>query len=155
MLFTHNTHFITCGAGTAHSSGAPEFIRDFQWGLCYSISSLITNKPLRSILYRMNMCEIRHKIQQIFYKLDNWQHSKLKHQFGEWDIFLQVIWVLKELIVSSISYMSLVSKGAACIVNLLYISCVLKELIVSSIGYMYLCSKGADCIFIQLYVSGI
>ena len=46
--------------------------------------------------------------------------------------------VLKELIVSSISYMYLCSKGAACIFNQLYFSCVLKELIASSISYMSL-----------------
>ena len=32
-----NTTGVTSGAGTAYSSGAPEFIPGFWWGSCYSI----------------------------------------------------------------------------------------------------------------------
>ena len=49
-------------------------------------------------------------------------------------------WVLKDLLVSSISYMSLGSKGV---------------LFVSSISYMSLGSNGSACIFNQLSVSGL
>ena len=36
-----NTTGVTCGAGTAYPSGAPEFIPGFQWGSCYSIFCFI------------------------------------------------------------------------------------------------------------------
>jgi hypothetical protein len=36
-----NTTGVTSGAGTANSSGAPEFIPSFWWGSCYSIFSFI------------------------------------------------------------------------------------------------------------------
>ena len=31
----------TCGAGTAHPSGAPDFIPSFEWGLCYFVFSIM------------------------------------------------------------------------------------------------------------------
>ena len=37
-----NTTGANSGTGTAHPSGAPEFIPGFQWSLCYSIFSFIS-----------------------------------------------------------------------------------------------------------------
>jgi hypothetical protein len=41
VSFSSNTTGVTSGAGTANSSGAPEFTLGFKWGPCYSIFSFI------------------------------------------------------------------------------------------------------------------
>ena len=48
-----NTMGASSGAGTAHSSGAPEFTPSFQWGSCYLIFSFICmfSRSLFVLLY--------------------------------------------------------------------------------------------------------
>ena len=43
VLLNSNTTMLTCGAGIAIPSGAPEFIPTFQWSLCCLIVNFLCN----------------------------------------------------------------------------------------------------------------